>query len=60
MTLPAVCMVRNDGTVCRQNSVADPGSGSFLTPRSGILDGYKIRIRIRDEQAGFYSMVLNT
>ena len=26
----------------------DPGSGAFLTPGSGIRDGYKFRIRIRN------------
>jgi hypothetical protein len=31
---------------------ADPGSGAFLTPRSGVSK--KIRIRIRDEQPGSY------
>ncbi len=38
------------------SSVADPdpGSGAFLIPRYGIRDGYKIRIRIRDEQPGSY------
>ncbi len=37
-----------------QFSVADPdpGSGAFLTPRSGSRDGWKIRIRIRDEPPG--------
>jgi hypothetical protein len=35
-------------------SVADPGSGALLTPGSGIQDGWKIRIRIRDEQPGSY------
>jgi hypothetical protein len=28
--------------------VADPGSGAFLTPGSGIQDGEKINIRIRN------------
>jgi hypothetical protein len=32
----------------------DPGSGAFLTPGSGIRDGEKVRIRIRDEQPGSY------
>jgi hypothetical protein len=35
-------------------SVADPGSGAFLTPRSGIRDGYKIKIRIRDKHPDSY------
>ncbi len=40
-------------------SVADPGSGAFLTPGSGIWDlgsemGKKLKIRIRDEYAGTY------
>ncbi len=34
------------------SSVADPGSGAFLTP--GIRDGLKIKIRIRDEYFGSY------
>ncbi len=29
-------------------SVADPGSGAVLTPGSGIRDGWKNRIRVRD------------
>jgi hypothetical protein len=36
----------------------DPGSGAFLTPRSGIRDGLKVRIRIRDEQPGTYFLEL--
>jgi hypothetical protein len=38
------------------HSVADPypGSGAFKTLGSGIRDGQKIRIRIRDEQPGSY------
>jgi len=35
--------------------VADPGSGAFLTPGSGIRDELKIRIRIRDEQLGSFA-----
>jgi hypothetical protein len=34
-------------------SVADPGSGAFLIPGSGM--GKKIRIRIRDEKPGTYT-----
>ncbi len=30
----------------------DPGSGAFLNPRSGIRDGYKIRIRDTDPGSG--------
>ncbi len=41
-------------------SVADPGSGAFLTSGSGIRDGYNIRIRIRDEHPGSYSESLET
>jgi hypothetical protein len=43
-------------TVPLSISVADPdqGSGAFLTTRSGIRDGKKIWIRIRDEQPGSY------
>jgi subtilisin family serine protease len=36
------------------SSVADPGSGVFLTPGSGIRNGSKIRIRIWNEQPGSY------
>ncbi len=38
------------------NSVAylDPGSVDFSTPGAGFRDGWKIRIRIRDEQPGSY------
>jgi hypothetical protein len=36
------------------NSTADSGSGAFLTPVSGIRDGYKIMIRIWDEQPRSY------
>jgi hypothetical protein len=32
----------------------DPGSGAFLAPGFGIQDGYKIKIRIRDEHPGSY------
>ncbi len=32
-------------------SVADPGSGAFLTPGSGIREG-KNKIRIRDSDPG--------
>jgi hypothetical protein len=32
----------------------DPGSGAFLIPRSGIRNGLKLRIRIRDEPPGSY------
>jgi hypothetical protein len=35
-----------------------PGSGAFLTPGSGIWDGKKVRIRIRDEQPGSYFLEL--
>jgi hypothetical protein len=35
-----------------RDSVADPGSGAFLNPGSGI--GKKIKIRIRDEHPGLY------
>jgi hypothetical protein len=35
-------------------SVPDPGSDAFLFPGSGVRDGLKIRIRIRDEQPGTY------
>jgi hypothetical protein len=38
----------------------DPGSGAFLTPQSGIRDGQKIKIRIRDEQTGSYFRELRT
>ena len=41
---------RHQGRVIPPSSVADPGSGAFLTP--GIRDGLKIRIR--DEQPGSY------
>jgi hypothetical protein len=37
-----------------QCCVADPDPMPFLTPGSGIRDGYKIGIRIRDEQPGSY------
>jgi hypothetical protein len=36
----------------------DPGSGAFLTPGSGIRDGQKVSIRIRDEQSGSYFLEL--
>jgi hypothetical protein len=36
------------------SSIADPGSGVFLTPGSGI--GKKIKIRIRDEHHIFESL----
>jgi hypothetical protein len=32
----------------------DPGSCAFFTPGSGIRDGQKVRIRIRDEQPESY------
>jgi hypothetical protein len=32
----------------------DPGSGAFLTPGSGIRDGQKVSIQIRDEQPVSY------
>ncbi len=34
--------------------IRDPGSGAFLTPGSGIRDGQKIKIRIRDEHPESY------
>jgi hypothetical protein len=40
------------------SSVADPGSGAFLTLGSGSRDGKKVRIRIRDEQPGSYILEL--
>ncbi len=41
-------LISNPGKkICLKCSVADPGSGAFLTPGSGIQDG-KI-IQIRDE-----------
>jgi hypothetical protein len=35
------------------SSVADPGSGAFLPPRSGIRDGAMVGSRIRDKQTKF-------
>ena len=42
------------GTINTGTSVADPdlGSAAFLTPGSGIRDGYRIKIRIRDPDPG--------
>ena len=34
--------------------IRDTGSGAFLTPESGICDGLKVKIRIRDEHPGSY------
>jgi hypothetical protein len=36
-----------------------PGSGAFLTPGSGIQEGKKVRIRIRDELPGSNFLELN-
>jgi hypothetical protein len=38
--------------------IRDSGSGAFLTPRSGIRDGQKVSIQIRDEQPGSYFLEL--
>jgi hypothetical protein len=52
---------------CIVGSVADPdpGSGALLTPgsgirdgKTGIRDGKKVSIRIRDEQPGSYILEL--
>ncbi len=42
------------------NSVADPGTGAFLTPGSEIQDEEKIPLRIWDEQTGSYFEILVT
>jgi hypothetical protein len=46
--------------VFRKISVADPGSDAFLTPGSGIRDGRKIKIRIRDGHPESYFRKLRT
>jgi hypothetical protein len=42
------------------SSVADPESGAFLTPGSGIRDKSRVGIRIRDKQPGSYFLELRT
>ncbi len=48
----------NTGGNDQYSANRDPGSGAFLTPGSGIRDGKKVSIRIRDEQPGSYFLEL--
>ncbi len=42
---------------CKASSVADPGSGAFLTPGSGMGTNKMEKIRIRDKHLGLATLL---
>jgi hypothetical protein len=54
LSTPSSGRERGDWGLARKKQSCGSGSGMrcFLTPGSGIRDGLKVRIRIRDEQHG--------